>query len=315
MKPQSKSPQKRVVDAKPKKDASPYMYSGLVSEEGRLIDFLRKSLPTVSLRNIKLLLKHGAVSLGRTPTTSANAILEKGQKVSVLTKRASEAGDSLKDAGIQILFEDEYLIAIDKPEGLRTSAPPGTEEKTAYKLLIEFIRERSPTSDLRVFPLHRLDQRTSGVLLFAKSYEIKEKLKEDWNKVNKIYRAVVEGTPSESHGTMRSFLADTETRKVVAGRKRPEAKEAVSKYKVLSSSSRYSHLEVTLETGRKNQIRVQLSELGHPIAGDRKYGAQTDPFKRLGLHAHKLEFAHPVTGKHVLVIARLPNSFESRPRN
>ncbi len=185
-------------------------------------------------------------------------------------------------------------------------------EHTAYHYVTEYVKLRNKNN--RVFIVHRLDRDTSGIIIFAKTPVMKTALQEKWNDIVKYrgYTAVVEGKVEEQEKTITSYLKETNTLLVYSSWDNSGDK-AVTQYKVISQNENYSLLDINIKTGRKNQIRVHLKELGHPIVGDKKYGAQTNPIKRLGLHAGKLTFLHPVTKKEFEFNVEMPKSFK-RPR-
>jgi 23S rRNA pseudouridine1911/1915/1917 synthase len=209
-------------------------------------------------------------------------------------------GDAAPPSSIPILFEDESVIAVDKPAGLLTVATDAEKSETAFR----HVAARLPQ---RPCVVHRLDRETSGVLLFAKSIASRDELQHAWERVEKTYLAVVCGVPASAAGVIDIHLVETKSLKVrTAGPSESSAKHAVTRYRVLTTRGPLSLLEVTILTGRKHQIRVHLAGLGTPIMGDTLYGAALDPARRLGLHAHRLAFPHPVTGVRVEVESPLP---------
>ena len=211
--------------------------------------------------------------------------------------------------GICVVYEDDAVIVIEKPAGLLTIASETEKVKTAYYQLNEFLKQRSTGTRERIFIVHRLDRDTSGLMVFAKSEAVKMTLQGSWKTAEKRYYAIVEGTPVKKEGEIESNLSETKSLKVYSSRKQDQAKRAKTKYRVLKRSREYALLDILLETGRKNQIRVHLADIGHPVAGDKKYGARTDPLKRLGLHACLLSFNHPVTGERKRFESTLPDRF------
>ncbi len=198
--------------------------------------------------------------------------------------------------GMEILFEDEDLLVVFKPAGLLSVAAAGQRDRTAYWILNEYLRRRSKRQQVAV--VHRLDRDTSGVMVFAKSAAMKKALMDRWDDlvVERRYVAVVEGHIDEQEGTIDVPLAeDTKGRMVIAPPGR--GLQALTRWRRLRSGSRYSLLVLELETGRRNQIRVHCAAIGHPVAGDEKYGARTNPLGRLALHAEQLSFRHPRTGQ------------------
>ena len=164
----------------------------------------------------------------------------------------------------------------------------------------------------KLFVIHRLDKDTSGILLFAKNEKMKIMLQKHWNDITlkRGYMAIVEGEIKPEFGTIRSFLKE-ESNTMVHSTKGMDGKLAITRYQTIEKNKEYSLLEVFLETGRKNQIRVHMSEAGHPIIGDTKYHATKDPINRLGLHSHLLEFIHPFTKKVIALESSVPDNFHS----
>lgn len=209
---------------------------------------------------------------------------------------------------IKILYEDDYLIAINKPSGLLSVATDREREVTAFRLVKDHLQYTNRRAQL--FVLHRLDRDTSGILLFAKRREIQEELQSKWNEVvtERGYMAIVEGLPDKTEDELRSYISENRAM-VVYQSKEEVGKLAITKYKVTKFNDHYSLLKINILTGRKNQIRVQLSSIGHPIAGDKKYGAKSNPIYRLALHADRLSFIHPINGGTVRLRTPLPGRF------
>jgi 23S rRNA pseudouridine1911/1915/1917 synthase len=211
--------------------------------------------------------------------------------------------------GLKIIHEDDSIIVVEKSAGLLTIASETEKVNTAYYRLNEFLRLRSSTSGERIFIVHRLDRDTSGLLVFAKTEIVKRKLQENWSGVKKRYYVIVEGKPKKKDGEIESRLQETKSLKVYSDPHSDDAKLSKTSYRIMKSGRDYSLLDVLLETGRKNQIRVHLSDIGHPVAGDKKYGAKTNPLKRLGLHAYLLLFKHPVSGELMRFKSKMPHKF------
>jgi len=251
----------------------------------------------------KNLLRFGSVTVNGVPATRHDVPLKPGDEVFIVAAReARGAGRAAAvEAKLEILFEDEHLVAIDKPEGLLTIATGDERERTAHRLLSERARARRDDAG-RVFVVHRLDRDTSGVVVFAKSEAAKNALQEAWGGVTKTYLAVVEGTPAPAEATLIHWLReDAKTLRVTIAGEGPGAQRAVTRYRVKESRGGRALLEVRIDTGRKHQIRVQLAAIGHPVVGDPRYGRNEQKAPRLGLHAARLEFAHPVTGVRTVV--------------
>lgn len=281
-----------------------------VESPSALLPFLREKLAGKPAGKVKSILEHGLVSVDGKATTKYNAPLKPGQTVTIGAYVPEPPANALAASHPPILYEDRELLVIDKPAGLLTISTGSKEpEDTAYRQMTAYVRRKNPEN--RIFVVHRLDRDTSGVVVFAKDPVIKEALQEKWDELvtYRGYYAIAEGKIEEPAGRLTSWLKETRTHIVYSSRKAGDGKPAVTNYEMIRQNPDYSFLRVWLETGRKNQIRVQLSELGHPVTGDKKYGAKRDPLKRLGLHAWKLELTHPFTGKRLDLIAEPPQKF------
>jgi 23S rRNA pseudouridine1911/1915/1917 synthase len=211
--------------------------------------------------------------------------------------------------GITILHEDRDIIVIDKRENLLTMATPTERDRTAYAVLFDYVRRQDKRA--RVFIVHRIDRRTSGILVFARSEEAKRKLQEQFRAqtAERAYLAIVEGAVEPAQGTFQSYVMEDAHLRARPTTDRARGRLAITHYRVVGRGGRHSVLEVRLGTGRKGQIRLHLAEAGHPIVGDPEYGSTTNPLKRLGLHAHRLTFTHPGTGRRVTFEAPVPAPF------
>lgn len=207
--------------------------------------------------------------------------------------------------GLKFIHEDQDILVVDKASGLLTVSSEIEREKTAYFLLNDYVRKGQAKSRKRVFVVHRLDKDTSGLLVFAKSEEAKLYLQDNWKSFTKMYYAVVEGEPKQASGVIESYLAENAVHHVYSTKKSDDSKLAKTGYRVLKAGA-FSLLEIDLFTGRKNQIRVHMADLGHPVAGDIKYGAKQKEVKRLCLHSTSLTLLHPHTKKEMSFKAPLP---------
>lgn len=210
--------------------------------------------------------------------------------------------------GLEILYEDSDLLAVNKPAGMLSVKTPTEKIRTVYAFMTDYVKKGSLKSRNQVFVVHRLDQWTSGVLIFAKSRRIMDCLKDRWNETQKTYLAVVHGRLEVKEGEISSYLADGAHHAVYSTTDRTKGKLARTAYKVLKETPRYSLLEIDLLTGRKNQIRVHMADLGHPIVGDRKYGRDSDKVD-LALHARSISFPHPARDEVITVEAKVPDCF------
>lgn len=278
-----------------------------VNEPSELLAFLLATLSNLSRKSVKSILTRGQVYVNGKSITQHNHPLKAGQTVSIMDTNVLKKKSALE--GISILHEDDDIIVIEKDSGILSIATNNSAERTAYRQLSDYVKEGNRHQ--RIFIVHRLDRDTSGVMLFAKSEEIKNALQKNWHTVVKerIYNALVEGNVRDKEGTISSWLTESKTMKVYSNNYDNGGKHAVTHYKKRQGNANYSLLEVQLETGRKNQIRVHMEEIGHPVAGDKKYGARTNPLRRLGLHASTLALVHPTTSKLMRFTSKVPRSF------
>jgi len=280
----------------------------LASKEAQLMQFLLNNLPDQDRNNVKSLLKHHQVSVNGQVVTRHDHPLQPGDAVTINWSLVRDEGH-LGGKGLQIIYEDQDIIVIDKPAGLLSIATEKEKQLTAYHQLTDHVRRENPTG--RIFIVHRLDRDTSGLMLFAKNEAVKFKLQAGWKEalVDRAYAAVVEGHVEKKSDTVKSWLLTTKTGLMYSASTPGDGQEAVTHYRVLQQSRAYSLLEIRLLTGRKNQIRVHMKDLGHPIVGDRKYGAAANPLGRLALHAHLLSFYHPASGQLMRFETEIPKSF------
>ncbi len=265
-----------------------------------------ETFPQSKRTTVKQLLKFGAVAVNGKIVTQYNHSLKAGDEISFRPKPKKVFTRLVLKTSFPIVYEDESLIVIDKPEGLLSIATEKVKTRTAYYELTEYVRSQGLTGEGRIFIVHRLDRDASGLLVFARNEEVKFLLQRHWDKAEKKYYAVVEGAPKKKSDTIESHLMEDKFKRVYSAKESRFSKYASTQYRVLKSSGRYSLLEVRLITGRKNQIRVHLSDIGHPIVGDAKYGSDSDPAGRLGLHAFWLSFAHPKTNEIIKLEIALP---------
>lgn len=209
--------------------------------------------------------------------------------------------------GFEILYEDRDIIAGNKAAGILTVAALWNKHDTVHHALNVYVRKGQVRSRKCVYVVHRLDQATTGILLFAKSEKVQEYLKSNWKNTVKIYYAVVHGHLAKKSDTISSYLTEDEDYIVHSSDDPLEGKLARTQYEVLRENAKYSLLKINLLTGRKNQIRVHLADLGHPVVGDERYGKSG--FKDLALHAWSIEFNHPHTQKRMVLTAPAPECF------
>ena len=234
--------------------------------------------------------------------------LKKGQTVTVGSYKP-EFRQTLAPDMPEIVYEDDNIIVINKPAGLLAVATDDEKQETAYRAVMEYVQRKNRNN--RIFIVHRLDRDTSGLLLFAKNDTIKYELQDNWDELVKFrgYCALIEGHPKEKKGRIESWLRETDSHFVYSAKNKGDGKLSVTNYEVKRESRDYSLVAVNIETGRKNQIRVHFSEMGHPIAGDKKYGAQTNPIRRLALHADRLVVKLPYLDEEMDFKLPVPKKF------
>ena len=270
-----------------------------------LLDVLQERFPESSKTTLRKMLQSDRVRVNGAPERDAKREIGPGDRVEVTSKPARPL-----DPRVRIVFEDSDLIVIDKAAGLLTVATAEVLHETAEAFLNKYAGA-TPEAP-RVYHVHRLDRDTSGVLVFAKNTYVRDRLQERFaqHDIDRVYVAIVYGKLKESSGTFRSFLAEDSNLRVRSVADASQGKEAVTHYRTTASGRRYSILELTLETGRRNQIRVHLAEAGHPVLSDTMYGRGLDPeLPRLALHARELGFVHPRSGVKVSFTADVPRAF------
>ena len=221
-----------------------------------------------------------------------------------------EVGEFMaKKDKLDIIYEDKEIIVVNKPSKLLTISTDNEKERTLFHKVITYQKQKNKNN--KIFIVHRLDRDTSGIVLFAKSEDLKRKFQDNWDSLVKVreYVAIVEGKPAKDKGTVRSWLKETKTLLVYSSDRMGDGKEAITHYRKVMGNKQFTMLDILIDTGRKNQIRVHMSDLGCPIVGDKKYNSKTNPIRRMGLHANKLVICHPITGKEMTFECDLPNSF------
>jgi len=277
-----------------------------VIEPAELMTFLLAKMPKKNRHNIKSLLGKKQVVVDGKVVTQFNYLLKTGQKVELISDRIER---EKQYRGISIIYEDHYVIVIDKHAGILSVATDNQKDHTAFSMLSAHVKEQNP--DNKIFIVHRLDRDTSGLMVYAKSEEIKHLLQESWNDtiLERTYVAVVEGKLSETQGTITSYLKEGTSLKVYSSQNPNNGLLAITNFVVLKTAAFMTLLKLNLETGRKNQIRVHMQDIGHSIIGDKKYGAKTNPIGRLGLHAMVLSFTHPITKEALRFETNMPRKF------
>lgn len=278
------------------------------SEEPQpLLEFVAAQLPDKKRNDLKVWLKYGHIMNAGTVTTAFDSPVMPGDTVTINMSRPFVV---LRHPRLQIVYEDDDVIVINKGYGLLSVGTQShKKEETAYDIIRNYIKEKNPANKLYV--VHRLDRDTSGLMMFAKNEEAQETLRHNWNNMvlDRLYVALLEGNVKEDEGFVKSRLVENSQFVVYSTNDPEEGKLALTRFKVLKRGNGLSLVEFSLDTGRKNQIRVHASEMGHPISGDRKYGAKESRLHRLCLHARTLRFAHPITRKDMRFELPVPSKF------
>ena len=279
-----------------------------VHEPIELLDFLFLKYPHLSRNNVKSLLSNHQVAVDGAPISQYNFKLEKDDVVIVSKRRITKK----ERKNLPIIYEDDELIVINKNSGLLSIASDNEKGRTAYRMVMDYVRQNDKTK--RIYVIHRLDEDTSGVLMFAKDSKLRDTLQKLWSNIVKTrgYYAIVEGAMEKESDTFVDYLKENSLNLmyVTKNKNDPDAKKCITSYKVIKTTKDYSLLDVKIDSGRKNQIRVQLGHRGHYVIGDDKYGEPANPIKRLGLHAYELTFIHPYTNKKMTFVAPMPKEFK-----
>jgi len=214
----------------------------------------------------------------------------------------------VKNERIDIIYEDKDIIVVNKPSGLLTVSTDKEKEKTLFHKVYTYIKKKNKNN--KVFIVHRLDKDTSGIVLFAKNESLKMKFQNNWDQcaLERKYVAIVHGVVEDKKREIVSWLKETKTLLTYSINKPGDGKKAITSYRLVTNSSNYSLLDIDIKTGRKNQIRVHMKDIGYPIVGDSKYGIN-DKFKRMYLHAYKLTVMHPITKKKLEFETDIPTEF------
>lgn len=269
------------------------------SKKMTIIQYLTGKYPDSSLNRLKSWIKQGRVMIDSRLALNPKEVFTEKQHVRLLPPI------KFLSNGVKVLYSDQHIVAIEKPKGLLSVKTKFETEKTAHAVLKKELRYG------HVLAVHRLDQDTSGVMIFALSKRVQELLKKEFEKhhIKRSYAAIVRGFIDPVDGTLTNYLFEDKNYFVHVTENKKAAQLAISHYKTVGISKKFSWLDMQLETGKKNQLRVQLSYIGHPIVGDKKYGSEDNPLRRLCLHAYQLAFKHPITKKKMVFISPIPESF------
>lgn len=285
-----------------------------VNKETILFDFLLETLKNESRNNVKAIMTKKCVAVNGLICSQYNYNLYRGDVVMISPKpivglENMKNQNQKQEKKLDIIYEDNDFIVINKPSGLLSIESDKEKVDTAYKEVLKYLQLKDKTA--RCFQVHRIDKNTSGVLLFCKDFKLKEMLRKEWNNIVSLreYIALVDGVLEEKEGTIRSYLKKSENTLMYSSKDR-SGELAITHYKVMKENTKYSLLCVNIDSGKKNQIRVAMNDMNHPIVGDDKYGEATNPINRLGLHASKLVIMNPKNNKKYEFKAAMPKEFE-----
>lgn len=276
-----------------------------VKESAELMTFLLNKFDGMSRSRVKKLLTLGMIFVNGQRTTQYDYLLRPGMDVEV--RRQAEK-DKFRNEWVKVVYEDRYLMVINKKNGL-LSASAKPQDETAQKVLNKYLFQSHQKCTAHT--VHRLDKETSGLMIFAKDRKTAIKFEENWKETvyDRRYIALVEGAMTDKEGTITSWLKENRMYEVLSSPIDNGGKYAVTHYRTIKSNEAYSLVELRLETGRKNQIRVHMKDIKHPVVGDLKYGSGNDPIGRVALHAYKLCFKHPITKEDLQFDADIPVAF------
>ncbi len=275
----------------------------IVKNEGELLDYLYNNLD-IPKKRIKQYLTHGSIYVNNSRVKQYNYKLFPGMNIVIDTDSKNK-----KSLPFDIVFEDDNIIVVNKPSGLLTISTSKEKERTLFHIVREYLVSKDKNS--KVFIVHRLDKDTSGIVILAKNEKIKKQLQDNWNEYVSLreYVAIVHGHLKKKDDRIVQMLSETKTNLVYVSKK-DDAKEAITNYKVIKENEDYSLVNINIETGRKNQIRVAFSSLGNPILGDKKYSNIKDGLNRLYLHANRLKIYYPIIKKDILFEVANPSEFK-----
>ncbi len=295
-------------DTKPSKDYK-NLKQYVVKEQCELLDFLLETFKGQSRNSVKSLLGSHRVSIDGAPVTQFNFMLYPGDTVII----SNTAIRKKTRSNLPIIYEDQDLIVINKPTKLLSVPSDNEKGSTAFRMVNDYLQQKDKHN--RAFIVHRLDEDTSGVLMFAKNIKMANALTEgdNWNNLVKKrgYYAIVEGQLENKQGHITSYLKKNAQNMMYSSKKKGDGQLAITDYKVVKENKDYTLVDVDIKTGRKNQIRVHFGDMGHFIIGDDKYGEPSNPIKRLGLHAYELDLINPISKKMMKFVAPIPKEFET----
>ncbi len=278
----------------------------IAKKTATITEILLEEFGSASKTKIKKLITSGSIRLENGKAIKKlETIIEKGQTLEYIKYKDTS---NKPRAPYNVVFEDDYFVAVIKPAGVLTHGDTGKRNISLLNVMNDYVKEES-RGKKRAFIIHRLDREVSGIILLAKSEEMMQLMKANWQDTEKLYYALIEGHPEVEEGTIKSWLKEGAYQIMMSVPESEDAKYAVTHYRVLEKLKEHTLLEVKLETGRKNQIRVHFADMGFPIVGDRRYGADDTFERQIRLHAFSLSFTHPVTKQRITLESKIPANF------
>lgn len=279
-----------------------------IKEDGTLLATAAALLPDHKSTKLKSMLKHNQLAVNGVPSRQFDLAVHAGDQLWVNFDRSFQV---FSHPRIKLVYEDNDIIVVDKGYGVLSTAAGKPSDDTVYNIIKKYARGFSDKAN--VYVVHRLDRDTSGLMLLTRTKQARDKLISNWNNmvIERKYVAVVEGDVAQPEGTIKSFLAENpDTFEMYSTDDKKVGRLAVTKYRLLKQGKRFAMVELEIKTGRKNQLRVHMQDMGNPVSGDRKYGGHPSPINRIALHATVLSFVHPITGKAVTFNSPFPDNFK-----
>lgn len=279
-----------------------------IKEDGTLLATAAALLPDHKPTKLKSMLKHNQLAVNGVPSRQFDLAVHAGDQLWVNFDRSFQV---FSHPRIKLVYEDNDIIVVDKGYGVLSTAAGKPSDDTLYNIIKKYARGFSDKAN--VYVVHRLDRDTSGLMLLTRTKQARDKLISNWNNmvIERKYVAVVEGDVAQPEGTIKSFLAENpDTFEMYSTDDKKVGRLAVTKYRLLKQGKRFAMVELEIKTGRKNQLRVHMQDMGNPVSGDRKYGGHPSPINRIALHATVLSFVHPITGKVVTFNSPFPDNFK-----
>lgn len=280
-----------------------------IKEDSTLLAAAAALLPDHKPTKLKSMLRHNQLAINGVPSRQFDQPVSAGDQLWVNFDRSFQV---FSHPRVKLVYEDNDIIVVDKGYGVLSTAAGKPSDDTVYNIVKKYARGFSDKAN--VYVVHRLDRDTSGLMLLTRTKQARDKLISNWNNmvIERKYIAVVEGKPQQKEGTVKSFLAENpDTFEMYSTEDKREGRLAVTRYRVVKQGKRFAMVELEIKTGRKNQIRVHMHDLGNPVSGDRKYGGHPSPINRIALHATMLSIIHPISGKVVTFTSPIPDNFNS----